>query len=148
MRFMLIVKASDDSEAGVMPREELLRKMIKYEEALVEAGVLLTGEGLQPSSKGVRVRFAGNDWSVTDGPFLETKELIAGYWLWQCDSMETAIEWLKRAPFERGAEVELRPVLETDDFGDELTPALREKEVKLRERIAVTNHDGKKTEEP
>lgn len=136
MRFMVIVKASEESEAGIMPSEELFSEMTKYNEALVEAGVMLAGEGLHPSSRGVRVRFAGDERTVIDGPFPETKELIAGYWLWECDSLEAAIDWLKRAPFDGGTEIELRPVFEADDFGEEFTPELREKEERLREQIA------------
>jgi hypothetical protein len=132
MRVMVLVKASEDSEAGVMPTEELLTEMGNYNEELVKAGVMLAGEGLHPSSKGARVRFSGSDRTVIDGPFAETKELIAGYWLWQVRSMDEAIEWLKRAPFEEGAEIELRPVFEADDFGDEFTPELREQEERLR----------------
>jgi len=133
---MVIVKADENSEAGAMPSEQLLSDMSRYNEELVEAGVMLAGEGLHPTSKGVRVRFSGDKRTVIDGPFVETKELIAGYWLWQCDSMESAIDWLKRAPFDGGTEIELRPVFEACDFGDELTPELREKEDKLRDKIA------------
>jgi hypothetical protein len=133
---MVIVKANEDSEAGVMPSEELLEKMTAYNEELVSAGVMVAGEGLHPSSKGVRIRFSGDQRTVIDGPFAETKELIAGFWLWQCDSMEDAIRWLKRAPFDDGTELELRPVFEADDFGDALTPELREKEERMREKLA------------
>ena len=136
MRFMVIVKADEDSEAGVMPTERMLADMGKYNEELVDAGIMVAGEGLHPSSKGVRVRFSGDDRTVTDGPFAETKELIAGYWLWQVESMEEAVEWLKRAPFDGGTELEIRPVFEADDFGEEFTPELREQEDRLRERIA------------
>lgn len=136
MRFMVIVKANEDSEAGVMPSEEILSEMTRYNEELVKASVMLAGEGLHPSSKGVRIRFSGDERTVTDGPFAETKELIAGYWLWQCDSVEDAIRWLKRAPFDGGTEIELRPVFEAEDFGDALTPELREKEERMREQIA------------
>jgi hypothetical protein len=136
MRFMVIVKANEDSEAGVMPSAELLEKMTGYNEELVRAGVMVAGEGLHPSSRGVRVRFSGDERTVIDGPFAETKELIAGFWLWQCDSMQDAIGWLKRAPFDGGTEIELRPVFEADDFGDALTPELREKEERMREQIA------------
>jgi PhnB protein len=132
MRFMVIVKANKDSEAGVMPGTELLTAMGKFNEELVKAGVMLAGEGLHPSSKGVRVRFSGRQRTVIDGPFAETKELIAGFWLWQVRSREEAIEWLKRAPFNGGTEVELRPVFETEDFGAALTPELREREERLR----------------
>jgi hypothetical protein len=136
MRFMVIVKANEDSEAGVMPSEELLERMTGYNEELVRAGVMMAGEGLHPSSRGVRVRFSGDERTVIAGPFVETKELIAGFWLWQCDSMEDAIGWLKRAPFDGGTEIELRPVFEADDFGDALTPELREKEERMREKLA------------
>jgi hypothetical protein len=136
MRFMVIVKASEESEAGVMPSQELLAEMGKYNEELVKAGVMLAGEGLHPSSKGVRVRFEGDKRTVIDGPFAETKELIAGFWLWQCKSKEEAIQWLERAPFDGGTEVEIRPVFEADDFGDEFTPELREQEERLRVQIA------------
>ena len=135
MRFMVIVKASKDSEAGVMPSTELLAKMGKYNEELAKAGVMLAGEGLQPSSQGVRVRFSGSKRTVIDGPFAETKELIAGFWLWQCGSKEEAIEWLKRAPFE-GTEVEIRQVFEAEDFGAEFTPELREQEERVRAQAA------------
>jgi hypothetical protein len=137
MRFMVIVKASKDSEAGVMPTEALLTAMGKYNEELVKAGVMLAGEGLQASSKGARVRFDGKQRTVIDGPFSETKELIAGFWLWQVRSKEEAIEWLKRAPFEDGGEVELRQVFEMEDFGAELTPELREQEKRLAAEIAA-----------
>ena len=132
MRVMVIVKASEESEAGEMPSTEILQKMGSYNEELVKAGVMLAGEGLHPSSKGKRIRFSGKDRKVIDGPFAETKELIAGYWLWQVKSMDEAVEWLKRAPFDGGTEVELRPVFETDDFGEEMTPELREQEERLR----------------
>ncbi len=132
MRFMVIVKADKDSEAGVMPSKELLTQMGNYNEELVKAGLMLAGEGLHPTSKGVRVRFDGNKRTVLDGPFAQTKELIAGYWLWQLRSKEEAIEWLKRAPFDGGTEVELRQVFEADDFGAEFTPELREQEERLR----------------
>jgi hypothetical protein len=131
MRFMVIVKANKDSEAGVLPDEKLLAEMGKYNEELANAGVMLAGEGLQSSSKGARVKFSGKKRSVTDGPFAETKELIAGFWLIRAKSKEEAIEWVKRAPFQEG-ELEIRQVAEAEDFGDELTPALREQE----ERIA------------
>ena len=136
MRFMVIVKADEDSEAGVMPGEELLSAMGKYNEALANAGVMLAGEGLQPTSKGKRIRFSGTQRTVIDGPFIETKELIAGYWLWQCKSMDEAVEWLKRAPFDGGTEVEIRQVFEAEDFGDGFTPELREQEERIREQIA------------
>jgi len=135
MRVMVIVKASPESEAGQMPSEKLLADMGKYNEELVNAGIMLAGDGLHPTSKGKRVRFSGDRRTVIDGPFGETKELIAGYWLWQVRSMDEAVEWLKRAPFE-GDEVEIRPVFEADDFGEEFTPELREQEERLRARIS------------
>jgi hypothetical protein len=131
MRFMVIVKASQDSEAGVMPSQQLLTDMGNYNEALVKAGVLLAGEGLHPSSKGARMRYSGQERTVLDGPFSETKELIAGFWLWQVRSKEEALEWLRRAPFDDGAELELRQVFEADDFGAEFTPELREQEKRV-----------------
>lgn len=136
MRFMVIVKASKESEAGQMPSEQLLTDMGKFNEELVKAGVMLAGEGLHPSSKGVRVKFTGDKRTVIDGPFAETKELIAGFWLWNVKSREEAIEWLKRAPFEDGDEVEIRQVFEAEDFGDEFTPELRAQEERLRAEIA------------
>lgn len=135
MKFMVIVKANEESEAGVMPTTEMLAAMGKYNEELVKAGVMRAGEGLHPSSKGARVKFADGKQIVTDGPFPETKELIAGFWIWECDSLNDAIEWLKRAPFEGGAELEIRQVFDADDFGAELTPELREQEERLREQI-------------
>ena len=134
MRFMIIVKANRDSEAGVMPSEKLLTDMGKFNEELVKAGVMLAGEGLHASSKGARVKFSGGKTTVVDGPFAETKELVAGYWMWQVKSKEEAIEWLKRAPFE-DTEVEIRQVFEAEDFGAELTPELREQEARLRAQI-------------
>src|SRR3712207_5924565 len=131
MRFMLLVKANQDSEAGVMPSEALLAAMGNYNEELVKAGVMLAGEGLHPSSKGARVRYSGSERTVTDGPFTEAKELIAGFWLIQVKSKEEAVEWAKRVPFQEG-EVELRQVFEAEDFGDELTPELREQEDRIR----------------
>jgi len=136
MRVMVLVKASPESEAGVMPKQELLAAMGRYNEELVKAGIMLAGEGLHPTSKGVRVRFSGNQRTVIDGPFPETKELVAGFWLWQVKSMDEAIEWLKRAPFDDDAEVEIRPVFEAEDFGDEFTPELREQEERLRAEVA------------
>jgi hypothetical protein len=136
MRFMVLVKANKDSEAGVMPSEKMLTEMGKFNEELVKAGVMLAGEGLHASSKGARVKFSGGKTTVIDGPFAETKELVAGYWVWQCKSKEEAIEWLKRAPFE-DTEVEIRQVFEAEDFGDEFTPELREQEDKLRAQIAA-----------
>ena len=135
MRFMVIVKADKDSEAGVLPSHELLAEMGRFNEELVKAGVMLAGEGLQASSKGARVRFSGKNRTVIDGPFAETKELVAGFWLWQVRSKEEAIEWLKRAPFQTG-EVEIRQVFEAEDFGEEFTPDLREQEERIREQIA------------
>ena len=135
MRFMVIVKADKDSEAGVMPSEKLLTDMGNFNEQLVDAGVMLAGEGLQPSSKGVRVKFDGKgSTSVTDGPFAETKELVAGFWLWKCNSKEEAIEWLKKAPFEN-TEVEIRQVFEAEDFGEEFTPEARAQEERIRQQL-------------
>ena len=136
MRFMVIVKANKDSEAGVLPSKEILTEMGKFNEQLMKAGVMLAGEGLQASSKGARVRFSGKNRTVIDGPFAETKELIAGFWLWKVKSKEEAIEWLKRAPFDGGTEVEIRRVFEPEDFGPALTPELREKEKRLRTEVA------------
>jgi hypothetical protein len=138
MRVMVLIKATDGSEAGEMPSEKLLTEMTAFNEELVKAGVMLAGDGLHPSSKGVRVVFSGRDRKVIDGPFAETKELLSGYWLWQMKSMDEAIEWVKRIPdAEEGEEaiVEIRPVFETEDFGDELTPELREKEQRMREQL-------------
>ena len=135
MRVMVIVKANKDSEAGILPSEEMLAAMGKYNEELVKAGVMLAGEGLHPSSKGKRVTFSGGKKSVSDGPFAETKELIAGFWLWQVKNMEEAVEWLKRAPFDGGAELEIRPVFEADDFGQEFPPELRAQEERLRAEV-------------
>ena len=138
MRFMVMVKATEESEAGVMPSEELLTEMGKYNEELVKAGVMLAGEGLHPSSKGARVRFSGKQRTVTDGPFAETKELVAGFWLIQAKSKEEAIEWVKRCPnpMNEDSEIEIRQVFEAEDFGDELTPELREQEARLRAQVA------------
>jgi hypothetical protein len=133
---MVIVKGDNNSEAGVMPSQKLLTEMGNFNEQLVKAGVLLAAEGLQPSSKGKRVKFSGANRTVIDGPFTEAKELIAGFWLWQVRSMEEAIEWLKRAPFDGGAEVEIRQVFEAEDFGAELTPELREQEERLRKQAS------------
>jgi hypothetical protein len=138
MRFMVIVKATQESEAGVMPKEELLAAMGKYNEELVKAGIMTAGEGLHPSSKGARVKFSGSKRSVTDGPFAETKELIAGFWLWQCKSLAEAIEWVKRCPNpmpNEESEIEIRQVFEAKDFGAEFTPELREQEDRLRAEI-------------
>ena len=133
MRFIVLVKADRNSEAGAMPTEKELAAMGKFNEELVKAGVMLAGEGLHPSSKGVRVKFDGKKRIVTDGPFSETKELVAGFWIWQVKSKEEAIEWLKRAPFDGGAEVEIRQVFEEEDFGAEFTPELRQQEARIRE---------------
>ena len=135
MRCMVIVKADRDSEAGVLPDATLFEAMGKYNEELVKAGVMLAGDGLKPSSHGARVRFDGRQRTVTDGPFAESKELVAGFWLWQVKSLAEAIEWLKRAPFDGGTEVEIRPLYEAEDFGDTLTPELREREERLRAQI-------------
>src|SRR5213596_2086919 len=135
MRFMVLVKANKDSEAGVPPDEKILTEMGKFNVELEKAGVLLAAEGLQASSKGARVKFSGAKRTVTDGPFAETKELIAGFWLWQVRSMDEAIEWLKRSPFDGGAEIEIRPVFEADDFGAEFTPELRQQEERIRQQI-------------
>lgn len=134
MRVMVIVKASKESEAGALPKQQLLAEMGKFNEELVKAGIMLAGEGLQASSKGKRVRFSGKNRTVTDGPFTETKELIAGFWLWQVRSMEEAVEWVKRCPnpMEGDSDIEIRQVFEMEDFGAELTPELRENERRLR----------------
>ena len=139
MRVMVIVKATKESEAGVMPSEKLLTEMGKFNEELVKAGVMLAGEGLHPSSSGHRIKISGTNRTVVDGPFAETKELIAGYWLWKVKSMDEAVEWLKKAPFDGGTEIELRPIFENEEFGAELTPELRRQEEAIRERI-----EGKK----
>ena len=137
MRFMVIVKATPESESGTLPTGEQLAEMGKYNEELVKAGVMLAGEGLQPSSKGVRVKFSGTKRTVIDGPFTESKELVAGFWLWQCRSKEEAVEWLKRAPFRDGEEVEIRQVYETEDFAPvDPTGELREQEERLRAEVA------------
>ena len=136
MRVMVMVPGDENSEAGVMPDEKLLSEMGNFNEELVKAGVMLAGEGLHPTSKAVRVRFDGDERTVIDGPFTESKELIAGYWLWQVRDMDEAIEWIKRAPFGGGTEIEIRPVFEAEDFGDEFTPELREQEERLRAEIA------------
>ncbi|HEV2922416.1 MAG TPA: YciI family protein [Solirubrobacteraceae bacterium] len=136
MRFMVLVPGSPESEAGEMPSSEILAAMTKYNEELVKAGVMLAGEGLHPTSKGAKVRFSGSERTVTDGPFTEAKEIVAGYWVWDCASREEAIEWLKRAPFGGGVEIELRQIFEADDFGEQLTPELREANARLREQAA------------
>jgi hypothetical protein len=137
MRVMVLIKANDESEAGKMPSQELLSQMQAYNEELVKAGVMLAGDGLQPSSKGARVLFAGDERKVIDGPFAETKELLAGYWVWQVKSLDEAIEWAKRIPNPTGEQgtVELRPVFEADDFGDALTPEMRERDARLRAQV-------------
>lgn len=138
MRVMVIVKANEESEAGVLPSQEILAKMGEYNEELVRNGVMLAGEGLRASSHGKRVKFSGDERTVIDGPFAETKELIAGFWLWQVRSMDEAVEWLERAPFDGGTEVELRPVFETEDFApSDPTGELREQEERLRERVST-----------
>jgi hypothetical protein len=140
MRFMVMVRATKDSEAGVMPEEKLLADMGNFNEELVKAGIMLAGEGLQPSSKGARVRFSGNKRTVIDGPFAETKELIAGYWMWQCRSLDEAIDWVKRAPNPfsgQDSEIEIRQVFEAEDFGEEFTPELRQQEERLRAQAAA-----------
>ena len=135
MRVMVLVPADENSEKGVMPDEKLLAEMGNFNEELVKAGVMLAGEGLHPTSKAARVRFDGDKRTVIDGPFTESKELIAGYWLWQVRDMDEAIEWIKRAPFGGGTEIEIRPVFEAEDFGEEFTPELREQEERLRSQI-------------
>ena len=139
MRVMVIVKATKDSEAGILPSKELLAAMGKYNEELVKAGIMLAGEGLKPTSNGKRVRFSGSKRTVIDGPFAETKEVIAGYWIWQVRSMDEAVEWLKRCPnpMPGESEIEIRPVYEAADFGENFTPELREREGRLREQIAA-----------
>ena len=134
MKVMVLIKATEDSEAGVMPSEQLLTEMGEYNEALVKAGIMLAGEGLHPSSKGARVRFSGTNRSVIDGPFTETKELIAGFWIWQVQSMDEAIAWVKRCPnpMPRESTVEIRPIFSAEDFGESLTPELREQEERIR----------------
>ena len=136
MRFMVLVPGSPDSEAGVMPSLEILEAMTKYNEELVKAGVLLAADGLHPTSRGAKVRFSGSERTVIDGPFTEAKELVAGYWIWECASREEAIEWLKRAPFDGGVEIELREIFDPEAFGEQLTPELREANERLREQAA------------
>jgi hypothetical protein len=143
MRFMILVKANKDSEAGVLPDEKALTAMGKFNEELAKAGVLLAAEGLHASSKGARVRFSGTKRTVIDGPFAETKELIAGFWLWEVKSKNEAIEWLKRAPFEDGFEVEIRQVFEADDFGAALTPEVRKQEERLRREASARAKKGR-----
>ncbi len=139
MRVMVLVKEDEQSESGALPDEKILTAMTNYNEELVKAGVMLAAEGLHPSSKGKRVKFNGANRTVIDGPFSETKELIAGFWLWQVKSMDEAVEWLKRAPFDGGTEIEIRPVFETEEFGAELTPELREQEARLRAQVEAKN---------
>ena len=136
MRVMVLVKASKESEAGTLPDEKILTAMGKYNEELVNAGIMTAGEGLHPSSKGARVKFSGGNTTVIDGPFSETKELVAGFWLWNVKSMDEAIAWLKKAPFDGGTEVEIRPLFEAADFGENFTPELQEQEERLRAKIA------------
>lgn len=138
MRCMILIKATKETEAGVMPSEQLLREMTEYNEQLVKAGIMLDGEGLHPSAKAARVRFSGEKRTVIDGPFAETKELVAGYWLWQVRDLQEAIEWVKRCPNPTGeeSEIEIRPLFEASDFGEEFTPELREREDKMRAEIA------------
>jgi hypothetical protein len=136
---MVIVKANEDSEAGIMPSKQMLTEMGKYNEELVKAGIMLAGEGLHPTSRAKRIKFNGSQRIVTDGPFAETRELIAGFWLWKVNSMEEAVEWLKRAPFDGGAEIEIRRIFEAEDFGDEFTPELREQEDRIRAEAAKLN---------
>ena len=135
MRVMVLVPGDENSEAGVMPTEQLLSDMMKFNEELVKAGVMLAGEGLTPTAKGARVRFDGRTRTVIDGPFTESKEIVAGFWIWQVKSLDEAIEWIKRAPFDGGVQIELRPVFETEDFGEEMTPELRAKEERLRAEV-------------
>jgi hypothetical protein len=135
MRVMVFVPGNEDSEAGKMPTEELISKMMKFNEELVKAGVMLDGQGLTPTTKAKRVRFEGSERKVIDGPFAESKELIAGYWIWQVKTIEEAVQWLKRAPFDDGVEATIRPIFEPDDFGKELTPELRAKEEQLRAEV-------------
>jgi hypothetical protein len=139
MRFMVIVKASKETEAGVMPSEQLLREMGEYNEQLVKAGIMQAGEGIHPSSKGARVKFSGKQRTVVDGPFPETKELVAGFWIWKCASLQEAIEWAKKCPNPTGeeSELEIRQIFESEDFGEEFTPELREQEDRLRAEIAA-----------
>jgi hypothetical protein len=144
MRVMVFVKASKESEAGAMPDKKIFEAMGKYNEELVKAGVMLAGEGLAPSSKGKRVKFSGSERTVIDGPFAETKELIAGFWMWKVQSMEEAVQWLKRAPFGGGVEIEIRPIMELEDFGDVLTPDLIEHEKRLRKQTEALAKNAKK----
>jgi hypothetical protein len=136
MRVMVIVKANQDSEAGILPGKDLLTKMGNYNEELVKNGIMVAGEGLKPTSQGKRVKFDSSKRAVTDGPFAETKDLIAGFWLWKVKSMDEAVEWLKRAPFDDGAELEIRPLFEAEDFGADFTAELRAQEERLREQVS------------
>ena len=139
MRFMVMVKATPNSEAGAMPSQELITQMMAFNQQLVDAGIMLAGDGLQPSAKGARVRFANSKRTVIDGPFPETKELVAGYWIWQCKSRDEAIEWVKRCPDPmpgEESEIEIRPLFETEDFGDAVTPEVRAQEERMREQVA------------
>jgi hypothetical protein len=140
MRFMVLVKGDRNSEAGVLPSKEILTEMGKFNEELVKAGVMLAAEGLKPTSKGARVKFQGGKKTVTDGPFTESKELVAGFWLWQCKNLDEAIEWLKRAPFDGGTEVEIRQIFEAEDFGENLTPEVREQEERIRAQAAANTN--------
>lgn len=135
MRFMVLVPGDSNSEGGAMPSTELLEAMTKYNEELVKAGVMVGGDGLQPTSEGARVRFEGSERTVTDGPFTEAKEVVAGYWLWECESREAALEWLKKAPFDGGTEIELRPIAELEEFDEQLTPELREAHERMGEHL-------------
>jgi hypothetical protein len=137
MRVLVLVKANKDSEAGVLPDRKALTEMGAFNDELVKAGIMLAGEGLKPTSAGKRVRFSGSKPTVIDGPFAEAKELVAGYWLWEVKSIDEAVEWIKRAPFENGAEIEIRPLFEAEDFGAEFTPELREQEERQRAQIAA-----------
>lgn len=139
MRVMVIVKANQESEAGRMPTERELAEMGRFNEELVKAGIMIAGEGLHPSSRGKRIQFSAEGQAVLDGPFQATKELIAGYWIWQVPSMDQAVQWAERAPFQAGAELELRPILEAEDFGQDFTPELREQEERLRAEVARQN---------
>jgi hypothetical protein len=139
MRFMVLVPGSRESEAGAMPSTAELEAMTKYNEELVKAGIVLAGDGLHPTSKGAKVRFNGRERTVIDGPFTEAKELVAGYWIWECASRDEALEWLKRAPFDGGTEVELRQIFEPDEFGEQLTPELRDSQARLREQVQARN---------
>ena len=135
MRFMVIIHGNEETESGKPPDEKMMSEMHVFNEELIKAGVMVSGEGLLDSSKGARVKFSGSRRTVIDGPFTEAKEIVAGYWLWECSSRDEAIEWLKRAPFDGGVEIELRPIFEDEDFGDQLTPELREREARMREQV-------------